>query len=61
MPRVVHFEIHAENPPRAAQFYQTVLGWDVQKWDGPADYWLIKTGRIANRASTAQSCSGKAR
>jgi predicted enzyme related to lactoylglutathione lyase len=44
MPRVVHFEIHAENPERAVQFYQGLLGWNFKKWDGPQDYWLISTG-----------------
>jgi len=44
MPRVVHFEIHAEDPERAVRFYREVLGWQFQKWDGPADYWLIGTG-----------------
>jgi predicted enzyme related to lactoylglutathione lyase len=44
MGRVVHFEIHAENPERAAQFYRAVFGWDIKKWDGPAEYWLVMTG-----------------
>ncbi len=44
MPRVVHFEIHAEDPERAARFYTSVFGWDIQKWEGPADYWMVKTG-----------------
>ena len=44
MPRVVHFEIHAEDPERAITFYRTVLGWDFQKWDGPMPYWIVKTG-----------------
>ena len=44
MPRVIHFEIHADNPDRALEFYQTVLGWQFQKWDGPVDYWLVRTG-----------------
>ena len=26
MPRVVHFEIHAENPERAIAFYQSLFG-----------------------------------
>jgi predicted enzyme related to lactoylglutathione lyase len=43
MPRVIHFEIHAEDPERAVRFYQAVLGWQFHKWDGPAEYWLIKT------------------
>ncbi len=45
MSRVVHFEIHADDPQRAANFYQEVFGWQIQKWDGPADYWLVTTGK----------------
>ena len=45
MSRVVHFEIHADDPQRAANFYQSVFGWHIQKWDGPADYWLVTTGQ----------------
>jgi uncharacterized protein len=44
MARVSHFEIHADEPSRAISFYQTVFGWQFNKWDGPQDYWLIKTG-----------------
>jgi predicted enzyme related to lactoylglutathione lyase len=40
----VHFEIPTENPDRAIAFYSGVLGWKFQKWDGPAEYWLIMTG-----------------
>ncbi len=44
MPRVIHFEIHADDPDRAVQFYSSVLGWHFTKWNGPQDYWLIHTG-----------------
>ena len=44
MPRPVHFEIPAEKPERAMQFYTTVFGWKFEKWAGPMDYWLITTG-----------------
>lgn len=44
MPRVVHFEIAAREPERTAEFYATVFGWKIQKWDGPEDYWLVRTG-----------------
>ena len=44
MPRVVHFEIHADDPQRAVNFYQSVFGWQIQKWEGPEDYWLVTTG-----------------
>lgn len=44
MPRVVHFELPAEDVARAVQFYESVFGWQFQKWGGPQEYWLIKTG-----------------
>ncbi len=44
MPRVVHFEIHAEDPERARRFYASVFGWEFSHWAGPQDYWLIRTG-----------------
>lgn len=44
MPRVVHFEIAAREPERTAEFYSTVFGWKIQKWEGPEDYWLVTTG-----------------
>ena len=44
MPRVIHFEIAVDDPERASAFYYKVFGWEIQKWDGPIDYWLITTG-----------------
>jgi len=44
MPRVIHFEIPADNPERAVKFYWKVFGWKIEKWAGPVDYWLITTG-----------------
>ena len=44
MPRVVHFEIPADNPERAIRFYGDVFGWKFQKWDGPMEYWIVQTG-----------------
>ncbi len=44
MSRVIHFEIHVDDTERANKFYSGVFGWQFQKWDGPADYWLISTG-----------------
>lgn len=44
MPRVVHFELTADNPERASKFYGDVFGWQFTKWEGPEDYWLITTG-----------------
>jgi predicted enzyme related to lactoylglutathione lyase len=44
MPRPIHFEFSAQDPERAVEFYKNVFGWTIQKWDGPAEYWLISTG-----------------
>jgi predicted enzyme related to lactoylglutathione lyase len=44
MPRVIHFEISADDPERAVAFYRDVFGWEFHKWEGPEDYWLVKTG-----------------
>jgi predicted enzyme related to lactoylglutathione lyase len=47
MLRPVHFEIAADEPERAVKFYDDVFGWKTSKWDGPVDYWLVKTGEDA--------------
>ena len=49
MSRVIHFEIHAEDPARAVKFYEAAFGWKFQKREGPQDYWLIRTGDPSER------------
>jgi predicted enzyme related to lactoylglutathione lyase len=45
MPRVIHFEIHADQPERAIRFYTSVFGWEFLKFPNPiTDYWVVKTG-----------------
>ena len=44
MSRVIHFEIHADEPQRAVNFYQNIFDWQINKWEGPEDYWLVTTG-----------------
>ena len=44
MPRVVHFELSADDPARAIMFYEKVFGWTINKWEGPIEYWLVMTG-----------------
>ncbi len=44
MSRVVHFELPADKPERAVEFYKKVFGWNFQKWDAPDEYWLVTTG-----------------
>ena len=44
MNRIVHFEIHASDPSRAANFYKNVFGWDIQEWKGlDMQYWMVMT------------------
>jgi hypothetical protein len=44
MPRVIHFEINADDPERAVKFHKKVFDWKIKKWEGPVDYWLVTTG-----------------
>lgn len=44
MNRVIHFDISVDEPRRAIAFYRDVFGWEIKKWDGPVDYWLVSTG-----------------
>ena len=44
---IVHFEIPADQPERAAQFYRELFGWDIKKYEGSVaggmEYWMVKT------------------
>ena len=46
MPRIVHFEIYADDVDRATDFYANLFGWEINKWDGPPqmDYRLVSSG-----------------
>lgn len=44
MPRIVHFDLPADDPVRAQKFYGEIFGWNFEKWSGPMEYWMIKTG-----------------
>jgi predicted enzyme related to lactoylglutathione lyase len=44
MSRPVHFEILADDPEGIAEFYQSVLGWEINAWPGNQEYWLINSG-----------------
>jgi predicted enzyme related to lactoylglutathione lyase len=53
---IVHFEIPADQPERAARFYRELFGWEIGKWEGSAEeregmeyrppafeYWMVRT------------------
>jgi len=44
MSKVIHFEIHADDPQRAIRFYSSAFGWKIDRWGGPMDYWLVTAG-----------------
>ena len=44
VPKVVHFEINADDPIRAKKFYEDVFNWKIEKWEGPMEYWTIDAG-----------------
>ncbi|MFW9832080.1 MAG: VOC family protein [Candidatus Thorarchaeota archaeon] len=45
MPRVIDFELPADDVNRISTFYQVVFGWKVEKWPGPIDHWFLITGK----------------
>lgn len=43
--RIIHFEIHAIDTKKMAEFYSTIFGWDIKRWDNPEmDYLIVMTG-----------------
>lgn len=45
MPRIVHFELHSEQPEQTAEFFREVFDWQANMWDQPGmEYWLLTTG-----------------
>ena len=44
MNRFTHFELATDDLEKTAAFYRDVFDWQVQKWEGPVEYWLITTG-----------------
>jgi uncharacterized protein len=46
---IVHFEIPADQPEKAAKFYRELFGWEINKWEGSSDqrdgfeYWMVRT------------------
>lgn len=44
MPKIIHFEINADNIDRVINFYKKTFKWNIEKWKGPVDYWNIEAG-----------------
>ena len=51
MPKIVHFEIPADNTERARQFYGKLFGWIFDKApSGDLLYWMIIPRKVASAA-----------
>ena len=42
---IVHFEIPADDPERAAKFYRDMFGWTINRWENPdgIEYYIVQT------------------
>ncbi|MDQ3696691.1 MAG: VOC family protein [Gemmatimonadota bacterium] len=44
---IVHFEIPADQPERAAKFYRDLFGWEIKRFEasgeGGIEYWMVQT------------------
>lgn len=43
MNRVIHFEMHSNDPETSLAFFAGVFGWRTAPWEG-AEYWVVTTG-----------------
>lgn len=65
MATFIHFDIRAENVPRAKEFYEKMFDWKFEVLPGPMNYYLIETqdlegnsglgGGMAKRENTGQT------
>jgi uncharacterized protein len=55
---IVHFEIPADQPERAARFYRELFGWDIKQYEGTVaggmDYWMVRTVPTDEQGRPAQ-------
>lgn len=49
MNRVVHFEIQADDIERAKKFYESIFGWEIKKWDGMDNYYMVMTAPMGSK------------
>lgn len=48
MGRVVHFEFPSTDMAASRKFFENVLGWKLEKYEGESEYWMITTGDPAS-------------
>lgn len=52
MPTIVHFDIPADDPARARQFYSSLFNWTFEAPPGFTDYYLFTTTDSEGRPAT---------
>jgi len=56
----MYFEIQADEPQRAIQFYSTVFGWKFTEVPGlPVPYWRLETAHDAGSGSSTGPAFGR--
>jgi len=40
---IIHFEIPATDVEKLKKFYTGLFGWNIEKYPGPMEYWMIQT------------------
>ena len=58
MQPIIHFEYYLENPQNTGDFYAKLFGWEINKWDGPVDYWLATTSKKPNPTAKTTGING---
>lgn len=53
MATIVHFDISAENPARAMEFYEKLFDWKFGSMPGFSDYYEIETRDLNGRPGAA--------
>lgn len=43
MPTIVHFDLPVDEIERAQIFYRSLFDWTFEKYDGPMEYYMIRT------------------
>ena len=46
MARITHFDIYVKDVDRATEFFRAAFDWQIEKWDGPMEYWFVITGAL---------------
>lgn len=49
MATITHFDLQANDPERAVKFYENLFGWTSQKFEEPAEYWMLNIPGVTEK------------